>query len=248
MNKFFERKWARLLFWTIFPLATFFILGKGISVALKFVMILTYGIEKSSLFFRDTTFLFMMNLAIAAVISSVMYFVPTKIFKMKISRSDLGFGKDMTWSDIGLGVAGLVVSMILAGIVLSIIGSIFPDFDVEQKQELGFSVLNLPHEFVLAFFAIAVLPAIYEEFVFRGVIYGELRKINILAATLIASLLFGVAHVQINVAIVTFVMSVVMCYIREKITDTIWAGIVLHFLKNALAFFIIFMLPKIQMM
>ena len=72
-----------------------------------------------------------------------------------------------------------------------------------------------------------------------------MREVSPWLAIILVSLMFGAAHGQWNVGITTFTMSVIMCLIREKLTDTIWAGIILHMLKNAIAFYFLFMAPEI---
>ena len=49
-----------------------------------------------------------------------------------------------------------------------------------------------------------------------------------------------------NVGVTVFVMSVVMCLVREKWTQTIWSGIVIHMIKNGIAFFLLYVLQTIQ--
>ena len=58
-------------------------------------------------------------------------------------------------------------------------------------------------------------------------------------ATLLVSVLFGVAHMQWNVGIDVFALSVVMCILRER-TNSIWAGFLLHAAKNFVAFYVTF--------
>jgi membrane protease YdiL (CAAX protease family) len=118
-----------------------------------------------------------------------------------------------------------------------------PNFNINQAQKIGFMGLVKPYEFILAFICVVILPSIVEELIFRGIMYGELRKISVLWAVILVSVLFGAAHGQLNVAITTFAMSLVMCFTREKLTDSIWAGMVLHFIKNAIGFVIIFTMP-----
>ena len=75
---------------------------------------------------------------------------------------------------------------------------------------------------------------------FRGMLYGGLRRSKMpwWGAAVIVSALFGLAHMQWNVAIDVFVLSMVACYLRE-LTGGIWAGFMLHMLKNGLAFFVL---------
>ena len=101
-------------------------------------------------------------------------------------------------------------------------------------------------QFLMAFISIVVITPFVEEIIFRGMIYGQLRKINIPLAIFLTSLLFGIVHFQLNVGITVFVMSVIMCLIREKITKTIWSGIVIHMIKNGIAFAILYIYPATQ--
>ena len=97
----------------------------------------------------------------------------------------------------------------------------------------------------MAFIALVVVAPAAEELIFRGVIYGEMRKVNPYLATIIVSLMFGIAHGQLNVGITAFAMSLVMCFMREKLTGTVWSTIILHMIKNAVAFYFLFIAPEI---
>ena len=172
----------------------------------------------------------------------IAYFIPQKLLSIKFTPEDMGFQKDLTWIDIVLGILGLFIALIAAGILISLI-NIQP-----SPQKIGFAGMNGPFQYILAFLSLAIIPAIVEEFIFRGIAYGELRKINPWLAMFIVSLTFAIAHLELSLGITTFVMSFVACFIREKITDTIWAGVVLHFLKNSLAFVVLFIVPILKLM
>jgi membrane protease YdiL (CAAX protease family) len=58
-------------------------------------------------------------------------------------------------------------------------------------------------------------------------------------AILITSVLFGIMHGQWKVGVTVFAMSIGMCVMRE-LTGTIWSGIILHMIKNGIAFFFLF--------
>lgn len=63
--------------------------------------------------------------------------------------------------------------------------------------------------------------------------------VAIAIATLLTSLAFGVMHGQWNVGVNVFAMSIVLCVMRE-ITGSIYSGILLHMLKNAIAFYLLY--------
>ena len=90
--------------------------------------------------------------------------------------------------------------------------------------------------------ALVIIAPIMEELLFRGWLYGKLRlKIPKVAAIVTTSLLFGLVHMQWNVGVNVFAMSVVLCALRE-VTGTIYAGILTHMIKNGVAFYLLFVL------
>jgi membrane protease YdiL (CAAX protease family) len=131
-----------------------------------------------------------------------------------------------------------VVYVVLSRMAQTIIGLI-PNVDVNQSQDFGMQS-NSVFQLLVIFFSLVILPAICEEIVFRGLLYRSFRKPfgKILAAIFI-SLLFGAAHGQWNVAADTFVLSLVLIYLVEK-NNSLWPSISLHFLKNLVAFLLVF--------
>ncbi|MGH7196229.1 MAG: lysostaphin resistance A-like protein [Candidatus Saccharimonadales bacterium] len=152
--------------------------------------------------------------------------------------------------DIGLGsfdpmhlayaVGGFIVYFVLS-ISINEVVSRFIQVDQNQPQELGYaSPVGL--ELVLIFVALVVLAPLAEELLFRGFLYrGLRRRLSFIPATLVTSLLFAVAHAQLNVGLDVFALSLVLCYMREK-TDSLWPGILLHATKNAVAFSLLFVI------
>ena len=164
-------------------------------------------------------------------------------------RTELGLRGLPTWTDIGLALVGFIVYLLLAAGLLAIF-SFFPWFDAEEAQEIGFSIYAAGLDRAIAFFALVVIAPIAEEIIFRGWLYGKMRgKLNrkvsnqtsMLISIFLVSLLFGIVHLQWNVGVNVFAMSVVLCGLRE-ITGTIYSGILLHMLKNGVAFYLLFIL------
>lgn len=78
---------------------------------------------------------------------------------------------------------------------------------------------------------IAVLPALAEEAVFRGVLYRGLRKHGFWKAALVSSLFFGLIHMNINQFSYAFVLGIVLCLLGEA-TGSFWAPVMVHFCIN----------------
>ncbi len=170
-----------------------------------------------------------------ALIVGVAYLV-----KQRVTLKEVGLQRLLWWKDIALALAGAVVYVLLASLALQL-ATLIPGFQADQAQDIGVSVSNLfGVELLTVFIVLVVLTPLAEEIIFRGILFGKLRKsgVKFIPTALIVSLLFGLAHAQWNVAIDVFMLSLVMSYLRES-TGTIWAGVVLHMAKNALAFAIL---------
>lgn len=161
----------------------------------------------------------------------------------KVSLKTMGLERLMSWFDILLAIAGFIVYFLLAMTLLALAHSLFSSFDATQAQDLGVSSQLFGAERMQAFFLMVVIGPIVEEVIFRGYLYGELRKQKMPAwlTTLVVSILFGIAHGQWNVGIDVFALSVSMCVLRE-LTGSIWAGVLVHIIKNLIAFIGVFVL------
>lgn len=171
--------------------------------------------------------------------------VPWGIKKYKTSKQEIGLTRLPSWMDIGLAPAGGVVYVVCSIALLAFVKAFIPGVDLEQVQEVGFGNLSYGYEFVLAFVALIVIAPVFEEILFRGYLYGKLRKtLPVWAAVLVVSVVFAAIHGQWNVAFDVFVLSVVLCSLRE-VSGNIWAGILLHMCKNGLAFYFLFVNPDL---
>ena len=194
----------------------------------------------------------------------IIIFVPKLINqKWKTNLEQLGIIEMPTWTDIGLGPVGFLLYIVSANILVTLF-SVFPWFNATEKQDVGYSSALFGTDRLLALTALVVVAPIVEEIIFRGFLYGKLRKflvkdeksvqklskkeqnklkkkhfIGISIAILLTSLVFAIMHRQWNVGVNVFVLSVILCLFRE-ITGTIYAGIIVHMLKNAVAFYLLY--------
>lgn len=129
-------------------------------------------------------------------------------------------------------------------IIMNIVGAVTP-VDVNQEQELGISNPRVFLDYVQIFVMLAVIPPIFEEILFRGFLYKTLRKrLHIVVAGIITSLLFGIAHLEYEnlnwvAAIDTMLFSGFLIYLVEK-QKSLYGAMLLHALKNTIAFFVLF--------
>lgn len=170
---------------------------------------------------------------------------PWLIRRRRTTLVTMGMQRSVQLLDIVSAPVAAVVYLIMSGILVYIVSVLAPGFDLTQQQEIGFSGLTHNYEYVFAFIALVVLAPVAEEMLFRGYLYGKLRRVASSWWTiLIVSLLFAALHLpaeqlQWNVAVDVFALSIVLCFLREK-TGSIWAGVLLHMMKNGLAFYLLF--------
>ena len=158
----------------------------------------------------------------------------------KPTREEMGLKGLPTWTDILLSPIGFVAQLVLSSALMSLFSHLFSWFNANEAQNVGYSDLYTAGDKILAFVIVAIIAPLAEEIIFRGFLYGRLRKhLNFPVSALLVSLLFAVLHGQWNVGVNVFVFSLILCGFRE-ITGTIYSGILVHIIKNAVAFYLLF--------
>lgn len=171
--------------------------------------------------------------------------LPWWIKRWKVTRRELGVHQSLSWRDLLLSPPAYVLYMLLSASTIAVATQLIPSFDITQPQDVLFSGLGQNYEFILAFTTLVIIAPIAEELLFRGYLFGKLlRYVPIWLAVLLTSILFGAVHGQWNVGVDTFVLSLVLCSLRLY-TGTIWAGVVLHMIKNGIAFYLLFVNPSL---
>lgn len=88
--------------------------------------------------------------------------------------------------------------------------------------------------FVLAVFVSALLPAICEELLFRGVILNGLRtRFNDIASVFLSATMFALMHQNLQQLVYPFILGTVMGWIALR-TGSIVPSIIVHFINNFL--------------
>ena len=177
-----------------------------------------------------------------AVTLFLVIYVPYKISKKgKTTREEIGLKGWPTWTDIWLSPLGFIAATLIA-MALAALFSLFPWFNADEAQNIGYTTLLYGSDRIFSFIATAIIAPIVEEIVFRGWLYGKIRsRLNMFASIFIVSLLFGLVHMQWNVGVNVFATSIVLCALREM-TGTIYSGILVHIIKNGIAFCLVYVM------
>ena len=178
--------------------------------------------------FSDNTFLLLFN----GVVSLLIFFFAGLIYCL-IHR--MSFAKLFPFSKIGsstlwkLVIIGLAVSL-MSNYVVDLLNNTFGLFGIENSGG-DFDVGSEPNVFVYIL-TVAVLPALGEEFAFRGVIMGALRPYSEGLAILISSAAFALMHGNFVQLPFTFCCGLAFAYIDVK-TNSLLPSILIHFFNNA---------------
>lgn len=186
--------------------------------------------------------------------------------RIKTTLSELGIPSPLSWTDIGLAPVVFIAYILASVTVTGIVISLFPAFPSDQVQDVGFKAFGSQMDNMIAFVTLVVCAPLAEEILFRGYLYGKLSRLipriggddakkkrskvlgwlvgnsASIVSAVIVSLLFAVAHMQLNVGLDVFVLSLFLCGLRG-ITGTIWAGVLVHMIKNGIAYYIMFVAP-----
>lgn len=124
---------------------------------------------------------------------------------------------------------GIYLVVILSSVLLT---AVFKDS--AQNVNATFDAL-LQQPFPLVVLVIAVMPAIGEELMFRGLIYGSMRsRFGAGRAILISSLIFGLFHMSLVKLIPTALLGACLAIVVEK-GGSIFVSMLLHFINNLIS-------------
>lgn len=141
-----------------------------------------------------------------------------------------------------LEVLPIFLLYMVASIALTLlVTQLMPSFDADQVQDVGFKDIQGMWPLVMAGISLVVLTPIYEEILFRGILFKGLRiRLPFLVSAGVSSLVFALAHGQWNVAVDTFALGVALSFLVER-SGSILPAIALHMLKNGIAFTLLFL-------
>ncbi len=117
-------------------------------------------------------------------------------------------------------------------------------FDTLEKSTLKIVQAYSAFEFVIVVFVIAITPAVCEEFLFRGFVLGNLRKVSKpMAGIFLTGFLFAFYHFQpfnlLPLILLGWYLSFIVYY-----ANSIWVGVACHFLNNFFAAYFMYVYGK----
>lgn len=227
----------------VFSAVAIFVISQFVAAFLVISIVsIFHGSAGAATILSDSTLAQFFYVLVAEALTAGLVFAIIK--RRALGLADVGLGRRPKLADLGNAATAFLGFYALLIVATLLIAWLFPGLDTDQPQNLGFDKLQSTTDSILAFIALVVLPPLGEELLVRGYLYSGLRvAMKFIPALLLTSLIFGAAHLGAGgssplvwaAAIETFILSVALVYLREK-TGALYAGILLHFTNNLIAF------------
>ncbi len=128
--------------------------------------------------------------------------------------------------------AGLAICL-LANYPASWLGNFLSDYGYHSSSTSSYTPTT-PILMILYFIETAIMPPVFEEFAFRGVVLGSLRKYGDFFALVTSAFIFGCMHMSVTSSLFAFIAGLAMGY-AYIITGNIWVNVGIHFCNNAIS-------------
>lgn len=167
----------------------------------------------------------------AQAITMVLPFFTAVLLSRQKTAEIVPYGKPKAGTPFGLILIGLSCAM-LSDFGCSLLNEVLARFrmtPVGGQVDFG----NGLGDYAVSMITVALIPALFEEFAYRGVVFGLLeQKVGQGAAVFLSALMFGLMHgnfVQIPFA---FMLGLALGYVRAY-SGTMWVSMAIHFANNA---------------
>lgn len=140
----------------------------------------------------------------------------------------------------------LLLSVILVPIAnfLNLLSQLFVSNDIVNRIEhftmvSGSVVWDKPLWLNLIY--MVILPAVVEEFLFRGVLFQGFRNCGLLKTAIITSLMFALAHGNLNQFMYAFVLGLFFAYLVEA-SGSVYAAMIAHMCVNSVTVLLVYLM------
>ncbi len=237
-------------FFLVFGTILLFFIGQLIGIYILIGVLSLFGLSTNEVsdLLKDNPFVQFLAILLIEVITLGILWMAHR-FRNQSFLKNVGLNKKPKLSSFGYALIAYGLYFLTFLVTVVIVNNFVPSINIDQSQQLGFDSAQGP-QLIFVFLALVVLPPIAEEIIFRGFLFRRLSSlITIYPAAIITSTIFALAHTEflgdnpLNwiAAIDTFILSFFLIYLLKK-TDSLWASIFLHGIKNCTAFIVLFLL------
>lgn len=107
------------------------------------------------------------------------------------------------------------------------------------------SATVLQHGLVYSLLTFALMPACFEEFTFRGLLYGQYRQKHVGKAILLSALCFGLMHMNFNQFLYAFLLGICLAVLLE-VSGSLLLPILMHATFNGTSILLVYVEQQIM--
>ena len=175
----------------------------------------------------DILFSCFVQIGLLLILPSILFCV---LFKCKPSRliKDCNFNKvnyKVILISIVLGILCFIINIAVSSLFNGVLT--FTGYRFSSSGTADYSTLN----FVIDILTVAILPAICEEFIHRGVLLQGIKHIGFKKAIIISSVLFGLVHFNIQQVSYAIVVGLILGFV-SVVAKNIYPAMIIHFINN----------------
>lgn len=215
------------------PLCLFSVISFVISQIFAIVMVIILGEQSAQSFFVDPNVNYLLSAGISVICFTLPFLITSKMLKLRW-RDTTSFKKVEPSKFISVLMLGLGVAS-LSNYASGLLSSFMLEFTGKSSQTSMIEFGTDWKSFVISMLCVGIMPALLEEFAFRGIVLGALRKyMNDGTAIFISAFLFGVLHGNLQQIPFAFGLGLVLGYATVYCKSVVPA-MVLHGINNSLS-------------
>lgn len=181
------------------------------------------------MFFDNELVSMLMNIAVFVIYIGVPAVILSKLLGEDDGKSKKGTEKGINTKMYFVGLCGLLVAQII-NTVFVLIFKIPQSSAMEQALQVPSSLCGI----ILFIIYLALVPAIFEELLFRKVMLDGAKRFGNIFAIIFTSIMFGLFHQNLQQILGTGIIGLVLAYITVS-TGSIKTSVLLHFTNNLFA-------------
>jgi membrane protease YdiL (CAAX protease family) len=184
--------------------------------------------------YTNNYFVLLLLSQIVLITPSIIYFI---IYRINVAEA-IRFRKVKLSS-----VLLIVLFAFLIQPLMNLINMISMLFVQNVTSDIMYNIVE-NNNFLLSLLMIAFVPCVFEETVYRGVIYNEYSKVNPWKGILLSGFLFGIIHGNLNQFSYAFAMGIIFALLIEA-TNSILSTMIVHFIINGTSVVLLTVYPKL---
>lgn len=202
----------------------------AIGFLFMYVTMVVTNQKNVELLFQEKIWFAIIVAMLTEVIFLFVYLLYNKTYRIKQSSCNLSFKKANISTALVCALIGVLAVFCFLGLIEGALGNFFNLIGVKTSS------LSLPNDTIawlfVNIFISALLPAVCEELVFRGIIYQGLKNsFSVKSSIMMTSVLFALMHQNIIQFVYPILLGIVFCLVYEK-TNNLLYTIIIHFFNN----------------